>query len=39
MALHRVARVADVSESRGFEVQIADTKIVLLRAGEQLRAY
>jgi NADPH-dependent 2,4-dienoyl-CoA reductase/sulfur reductase-like enzyme/nitrite reductase/ring-hydroxylating ferredoxin subunit len=39
MALHRVARFADVSESRGLEVRIADTKIVLLRAGDQLRAY
>ena len=39
MALHRVARFADVSESRGFVVRIADTKIVLLRVGDQLRAY
>ncbi|KDD67799.1 FAD-dependent pyridine nucleotide-disulfide oxidoreductase [Pseudomonas mandelii PD30] len=39
MALHRVARFADVSENRGLEVQIADTKIVLLRVGDQLRAF
>ncbi|PWK29772.1 FAD-dependent oxidoreductase [Pseudomonas sp. B21-040] len=39
MALHRVARFADVSENRGLEVQIEDTKIVLLRVGDQLRAY
>jgi NADPH-dependent 2,4-dienoyl-CoA reductase/sulfur reductase-like enzyme/nitrite reductase/ring-hydroxylating ferredoxin subunit len=39
MALHRVARFADVPENRGLEVQIADTKILLLRAGDQLRAY
>lgn len=39
MALHRVARFTDVPEHRGLEVQIADTKIVLLRVGDQLRAY
>jgi NADPH-dependent 2,4-dienoyl-CoA reductase/sulfur reductase-like enzyme/nitrite reductase/ring-hydroxylating ferredoxin subunit len=39
MALHRVARFAVVSENRGLEVQIADTKIVLLRVGDQLRAF
>ena len=39
MALHRVARFADVSENRGLEVRIGDTKIVLLRVGAQLRAY
>ena len=39
MALHRVARFADVSENRGLEVQIADTKIVLLRVGDHLRAF
>ena len=39
MALHRVARFADVPENRGLEVRIADTKIVLLRVGDQLRAY
>ncbi|MGF6327649.1 NADPH-dependent 2,4-dienoyl-CoA reductase/sulfur reductase-like enzyme/nitrite reductase/ring-hydroxylating ferredoxin subunit [Pseudomonas sp. BS3782 TE3695] len=39
MALHRVARFADVPQDRGLEVRIEDTKIVLLRAGDQLRAY
>lgn len=39
MALHRVARFTDVSESRGLEVQIADTKILLLRVGDQVRAF
>ncbi|MCU1762020.1 FAD-dependent oxidoreductase [Pseudomonas sp. 14P_8.1_Bac3] len=39
MALHRVARFADVPENRGLEVRIGDTKIVLLRVGDQLRAY
>lgn len=39
MALHRVARFADVSENRGLEVQIEGTKIVLLRVGDHLRAF
>ena len=39
MALHRVARFADVPLDRGLEVRIDKTKIVLLRVGDQLRAY
>ena len=39
MALHRVAPFADVPENRGLEARIADTNIVLLRVGDQLRAY
>jgi NADPH-dependent 2,4-dienoyl-CoA reductase/sulfur reductase-like enzyme/nitrite reductase/ring-hydroxylating ferredoxin subunit len=39
MALHRVARFIDVSEDRGLEVRIQDSKILLLRVGDQLRAY
>jgi NADPH-dependent 2,4-dienoyl-CoA reductase/sulfur reductase-like enzyme/nitrite reductase/ring-hydroxylating ferredoxin subunit len=39
MSLHRVARVADVPEDRGLQVEIADCKIVLLRTGGQLRAF
>jgi NADPH-dependent 2,4-dienoyl-CoA reductase/sulfur reductase-like enzyme/nitrite reductase/ring-hydroxylating ferredoxin subunit len=39
MALQRVARFADVPENRGLEVQIGQTKIVLLRVGDQLRAF
>ncbi|QAY83177.1 apoptosis inducing factor family protein [Pseudomonas arsenicoxydans] len=39
MALQRVARFTDVPENRGLEVQIGQTKIVLLRVGDQLRAF
>ena len=39
MSLHRVARIADVPQDRGLQVEIGDCKIVLLRAGEQLRAF
>ena len=39
MTLHRVARFADVPEDRGLEVQAGDSKILLLRAGDQPRAY
>jgi len=39
MALHRVARLADIPENRGLEVRVGERKIVLLRAGDQLRAY
>ncbi len=39
MSLHRVARFADVPEDRGLQVEIGDCKIVLLRVGEQLRAF
>ncbi|MDN4547873.1 hypothetical protein QYH43_25865 [Pseudomonas sp. C32] len=39
MTLHRVANFADVPEDRGMEVQAGDSKILLLRAGDQLRAY
>ncbi|PYY68795.1 pyridine nucleotide-disulfide oxidoreductase, partial [Pseudomonas jessenii] len=39
MTLHRVARVANVPEDRGLEVRVQGSKILLLRAGEQLRAY
>lgn len=39
MALQRVAGFADVPENRGLEVQIGQTKIVLLRVGDQLRAF
>ncbi len=39
MSLHRVARYADVPHDRGLAVEIGDCKIVLLRAGEQLRAF
>ena len=39
MALHRVAHFSDVPENKGLEARIADTHIVLLRVGDQLRAY
>lgn len=39
MTLHRVARVTNVPEDRGLEVQVQGSKILLMRAGEQLRAY
>jgi NADPH-dependent 2,4-dienoyl-CoA reductase/sulfur reductase-like enzyme/nitrite reductase/ring-hydroxylating ferredoxin subunit len=39
MALHRVARFADVPQDRGLEVRLDDTKILLLRVGDQVRAF
>lgn len=39
MSLHQVARFADVREDRGLEVKINDTPILLLRAGDQVRAF
>jgi NADPH-dependent 2,4-dienoyl-CoA reductase/sulfur reductase-like enzyme/nitrite reductase/ring-hydroxylating ferredoxin subunit len=39
MSLHRVARFADVAEDRGLEVSIQDSKILLLKVGEHIRAY
>lgn len=39
MTLHRVARFTDVAENHGLEVRIADSKILLLKVGDQLRAY
>ena len=39
MPLHQVARVADVREDRGLEVNLNDTPILLLRSGDQVRAF
>jgi len=39
MSLHQVARFADVREDRGLEVKIDDTSILLLRSGDQVRAF
>lgn len=39
MTLHRVARFADVPEDRGLEVSVQDNKILVLKVGDQLRAY
>lgn len=39
MPLHRVAELADLREDRGVQVEIGDTKILLLRAGDEVFAY
>ena len=39
MSLHQVSRFADVREDRGLEVKIDDTSILLLRSGDQVRAF
>ncbi|WP_260957076.1 apoptosis inducing factor family protein [Pseudomonas citri] len=39
MSLHLVARFAEVREDRGLEVKINDTPLLLLRAGDQVRAF
>ncbi|WP_426202137.1 FAD-dependent oxidoreductase [Pseudomonas sp. TWP3-1] len=39
MSLHLVARLTDVPDERGLQVQIGDCKIVLLRTAGQLRAF
>ncbi|AXP06356.1 pyridine nucleotide-disulfide oxidoreductase [Pseudomonas fluorescens] len=39
MSLHQVAHFADVREDRGLEVKINDTSILLLRSGDQVRAF
>lgn len=39
MTLHRVAHFTDIPDNRGLEVRIEDCKIVLLKIGDQLRAY
>ncbi len=35
MTLHRVARLADIPEDRGLEVSVQDSKILLLKVGDQ----
>lgn len=39
MPLHRVAELADLREDRGIQVEIGDTKILLLRTGDDVVAY
>ncbi|WP_397448797.1 FAD-dependent oxidoreductase [Pseudomonas sp. NA-150] len=39
MPLHIVARFAELAEDRGIEVEIGKNKILLLRSGDQVRAY
>ena len=37
--LHPVARLADLREDRGTAVEIEDTTILLLRVGDEVRAF
>lgn len=39
MALHSVARFADLPDNRGTQVEIGEQKFLLLRVGDQVRAY
>jgi NADPH-dependent 2,4-dienoyl-CoA reductase/sulfur reductase-like enzyme/nitrite reductase/ring-hydroxylating ferredoxin subunit len=39
MPLHRVADLADLREDRGFQVEIGEKKILLLRVANEVRAY
>lgn len=39
MSLHNVATFADLPEDRGSQIKIGEQTIVLVRAGEQVRAY
>lgn len=39
MTLHTVAHFADLREDRGTQVEIGEQKILLLRVGDQVRAY
>ncbi|WP_338474095.1 FAD-dependent oxidoreductase [Pseudomonas sp. MS646] len=39
MPMHQVARFADVREDRGLEVKLGETSILLLRSGDQVRAF
>lgn len=39
MALHTVARFADLREDRGTQVEVGKLKLLLLRVGDQVRAY
>jgi NADPH-dependent 2,4-dienoyl-CoA reductase/sulfur reductase-like enzyme/nitrite reductase/ring-hydroxylating ferredoxin subunit len=39
MSLHPIARLADLREDRGTRVEIGETKILLLRQGDAVRAY
>jgi len=39
MPVHHVARFADIRQDRGTQVQIGELKILLLRIGDQVRAY
>lgn len=39
MPMHRVASLADLRRDRGIQVEIGETKIVLLRHGDEVRAF
>lgn len=39
MPVHHVARFADLRQDRATQVQIGELKILLLRVGDQVRAY
>ena len=39
MPLHRVAKLTDLRQDRGIEVQVGSTKIVLVNHGQEVRAY
>lgn len=39
MPLHRVAQLADLREDRGYQIEIGETKILLLRVGDEVVAY
>lgn len=39
MPMHRVASLADLRRDRGLQVDVGEKKIVLVRDGEEVRAY
>ena len=39
MTMHRVASLADLHRDRGIQVEIGEKKIVLVQAGDEVRAY
>lgn len=39
MSLHQVARFADLAQDRATQIEIGNTKIILVRMGEQIRAF
>ena len=39
MAMHRVAGLANLRQDRGIQVDVGETKVVLVRHGDEVRAY
>ena len=39
MPMHRVASLADLRRDRGIQVEVGETKVLLVRHGEEVRAY